>query len=86
MNHKNLISNGEFFYTGNGFDKTRLEIRKYLNFEDWANFNDYKKEMKIVFRVYMPSNWKDGECTCPDFLRNYKCQHYLGVAIRLKNG
>ena len=40
--------------------------------------------MKRVFRVYMPSNWKEGECTCPDFLKNYKCEHYLGVAIRLK--
>ena len=45
----------------------------------------HKKEMKRVFRVYMPSYWKDGECTCPDFLKNYKCEHYLGASIQSEN-
>ena len=32
----------------------------------------------------MPSNWKDGECTCPYFLKNYKCKHVQGIAISLE--
>ena len=65
-NPKNLVHNGEFYYIGNGFDITEPDISKYLKFEsnlNWASFDDFKKEMKRVYRVYMPSNWKDGECT-----------------------
>ena len=32
----------------------------------------------------MPSNWKERECTCPYFLKNYKRKHVQGIAICLK--
>jgi len=30
------------------------------------------------------TQWKQGTCNCPSFLKNYICEHIIGPSIRLK--
>lgn len=51
----------------------------------WRNFDEFKKAAFAVWIVSMKDdNWRDARCSCPHFLKNYKCKHTLGMAIRLQ--
>lgn len=87
----NLLHSGDYFYTlscTESRDITKDDVRKFLSFEtklNWSSFDEYKREAFKVYRIYFSQyNWKDSECNCIDFFKNYKCKHVLGMAIRLK--
>jgi hypothetical protein len=29
-------------------------------------------------------DWRNGRCSCPNFMKEYICKHLIGLAIRLK--
>jgi len=53
--------------------------------EKHKTFESFKKlhlsAYKIMFNV---GNWKMSSCTCPSFLKNYKCKHVYGLAVHKK--
>ena len=40
--------------------------------------------MWIVSLPTVNEKWKEGNSTCPYFLKKYMCKHVIGLAIRLK--
>ena len=51
---------------------------------DWPSFEDFKNETFKIVRTQFVCNWKDSDCDCTYFFKNYKCKHVLGLAIRFK--
>lgn len=54
---------------------------------DWTTFDAYKEQHFSTYEVCINEDgtlWKDGECTCPAFLKDFICKHVVGVAIRCK--
>ena len=59
-----------------------MQFETKLNYE---KFDYYKQEAFKVYRIYFDKlNWRNSECNCFNFLKNYKCPYVLGIAIRLK--
>lgn len=56
--------------------------------EEWKNFADYKRSLETVHTTMKhpirANNWRNGECDCGNFFKNYVCEHVIGVALRLK--
>ena len=82
---------GNFYYTISSkinHNITRSDIKKYLNYENklnWSTFDEYKVEAFKVYRIYFDeTKWENSECNCFKFLKEYKCKHVLGLAIRFK--
>ena len=53
----------------------------------WNTFEQFKKRafsVWIVSLVPKSETWREGTCTCPNFLKKYMCKHLIGMAIRLK--
>ena len=38
--------------------------------------------MYVIY--FNKANWRESECNCIAFLKNYKCKHVSGIAIRFK--
>lgn len=64
------------------------EVNKnYLDESTEDNFDEYIKKKASYYKLSLPmedEKWKDGQCTCSNFLKNYICKHLIGVAIRFK--
>ena len=91
LHSSNLLQSGDYYYTLNDTEMgtiTKDDIKQFLSFYtklNWSSFDEYKQEAFKVIRIYFNKyNWKDSECNCIDFCKNYKCKHVLGIAIRLK--
>lgn len=51
----------------------------------WRSFDDFRSHASAAWIVTMRNEeWVDARCSCPRFLKNYKCKHSLGMAIRLQ--
>lgn len=53
----------------------------------WKSFDEYKQVAFACWVVVMPiekTEWKNGECNCPQFFKHYMCKHVIGLAIRMK--
>lgn len=54
----------------------------------WQSFEDYRHSLVIVKTVFIDpiteENWMSAECDCGIFLKNYMCEHIIGIALRLK--
>ena len=60
------------------------EVRR-AKVRSWTTFEDFRKNASAVRVVQMKNDeWDDATCSCPRFLREYKCKHIIGMAIRLQ--
>ncbi len=53
----------------------------------WNTFEQFKKRSFsewIVSLVPKSETWREGKCTCLNFLKKYMCKHLIGMDIRLK--
>ena len=52
----------------------------------WKSFNEYKEKAFSVWIVVATdeTDWKRWTCTCPPFLKLFKCKHIIGIAARQK--
>lgn len=55
---------------------------------EWENFSDFKRSLETVHTTFKhpisADNWRDGDCDCGNFFKNFLCEHLIGVALRLK--
>ena len=67
---------------------TKNDIKCFLNYENklnWSDFDQFKDEAFKLYRIYLDMNdWRNSECNCVSFLKEYKCKHVIGISIRLK--
>ena len=69
---------------GGEYDEVSLDN---LQLEEIDDFDEYIKKKGSYYYLTLPvddDKWKDGDCTCPMFLKNYMCKHLLGIAIQCK--
>ena len=76
------------YYTpaGNIENITINKIQRYKR-QKWASFIQFKDVQFGIWKVTLPdkgSEWKNGFCNCPSFLKEYICKHVIGIAVRLK--
>ncbi|CAF3873774.1 unnamed protein product [Rotaria sp. Silwood1] len=66
---------------------TKNEIQRYQR-QQWTSFAQFKDLQFGIWKVTLPnigSEWKNGFCNCPNFLKEYICKHVIGMAIGLKH-
>jgi predicted nucleic acid-binding Zn finger protein len=65
---------------------TDNEVKRYKT----CRFNLFDTYKSVYFKIWCVclsdnvTQWKQGTCTCPSFLKNYICKHIIGLSIRLK--
>ena len=59
------------------------------NNRSWKTFESFEQNYNQFYVVKVnqnadPSNdlWRDGECSCPAFMKNYICKHLIGLSLR----
>jgi hypothetical protein len=65
---------------------TKTEIQRYKR-KTWTSFNQFKELQFGIWKTTLSnieSEWKNGFCNCPNFLKEYICKHIVGISIRLK--
>ena len=74
-----------FYCPANGQSTVTDEDIKRVTQLRWTTFDQFKKRAFKVWIVTMKTdNWRSARCTCPSFMKQYKCKHSIGMAIRLK--
>jgi len=84
-------SNIKITSTKRGNKITYLILLGNENFDEpdqWSSFSDYEQSLNTVHTSFKypvtTANWRQGECDCSGFLKNYVCHHLIGIVLRLK--
>jgi hypothetical protein len=65
---------------------TKNEIQRYKR-KKWTSFDQFKDVQFGITKITLSnveSEWKNGICNCPKFLKEYIRKYLFGVAIRLR--
>lgn len=60
------------------------------NKKKWKTFSDFDQQTSTIRAVSFdevpnpqnPEQWRNATCTCREYLKNYICQHVIGVCLR----
>lgn len=75
----------EFYCPSNDQLSISTEDIKRVKRRLWSSFEQFKERAFKLWIVQMnEQDWTSACCTCPSYLKKYKCKHVIGVAIRLK--
>ena len=67
----------------NRVSKEDRKQRKHPNL--WASFSDFTRFFGCAWIVSITGEeWRTGSCTCPYWLKHFKCKHSIGIAIRAR--
>ena len=85
VNSKQVNNLTEFYCPpGELTSVTEEDIKRVIK-KQWSSFDLFASRAFAVWIVRMDgTNWMDAQCTCPCYLKQFKCKHILGLAIRLK--
>ncbi|CAF4994214.1 unnamed protein product [Rotaria sp. Silwood1] len=78
---------GYYIPAGDVVNITKNEIQRYQR-KQWTLFTQFQDLQFGILKVTLPnigSQWKNGFCNCPNFLKECICKHVIGMAIRLKH-
>lgn len=88
---KILENSVEYYSPVSQETKTTEEQIQTVKEMRWTTFDQYKKRAFNIWIVNFPKDtsdmnekWKEGQCTCPTFLKKFMCKHVIGLSIRLK--
>ena len=49
----------------------------------WDDFNELVKDNSSIWQLTIDTEeWINSTCSCPYYLKNYKCKHIIGIASR----
>ena len=71
-------------------NKDVVSIPKEIKRYESCRFNLFDTYKSVYFKIWClrfsnnPEEWRTATCTCPSFLKNYLCEHFIGISIRLK--
>ena len=78
-------STAEYYCPANDQTSVTAKEIKYVTDLQWSSFDLFRRRAFNVWIVTMDtSHWQSALCTCPHFLKQYKCKHSIGMALRLK--
>lgn len=83
--NKNIrIVDDKFYIASSNCENDAVFTELFTRFteKNWETFDEYKK-INFSFWV-IEKKCDEYECSCPAFMKNYKCKHALGLKIRLK--
>ncbi|KAH9517935.1 hypothetical protein DERF_008551 [Dermatophagoides farinae] len=79
---------GQYIICSQSEDVKELPYKTYSDYGNlrWKSFDYFKKASSSCWFVRIEKDsWKSAVCTCSVYsLKNYKCKHSIGLAIRLK--
>ena len=78
-----ISSSNQKFYLPSTSKLEPISYQDILNFQEWDDFDNFKKKAFSIWEVTL-DNLDNSRCTCPYFLKNFKCKHIIGLLIRLK--
>ena len=70
-------------------DKNQLDA--YVG-KKWKSFNEFALNTSAILEITFEKEqqnkrkaeqWRNGTCTCRKFLKNYICEHVVGMCLRL---
>lgn len=62
---------------------TKQLVQEIKNPSILKNMKEFKKTVFKAYRVTLDCNyWLASTCTCPCFLKHYKCKHIIGLSIK----
>lgn len=75
----------EYYCPSGDLKSVKDEDIKRVKSRVWTSFKLFKERAFKVWIVQIPdAQWTRAQCTCPLFLKQYKCKHVIGLAIRLQ--
>ena len=62
---------------------TKIHVsQEHLEWEMWESYEEHRLSAWIVKQPL--GNWKESTCSCPSYLKRYKCRHVVGLTIKRK--
>ena len=76
----------EFYFPAKeSSQKCTEEEIKHVKNKQYSSFDLFKERAFCVWIIkFFENDWLYSTCTCPNFLKKYKCKHLIALAIRLK--
>lgn len=55
--------------------------KKKISYTKWESFSDYVDTFQLVKVSHVDRPYKEMQCNCYDFQKQYMCRHVLGIAV-----
>ena len=69
-----------YISSSNGGSVTHLSAKVFT--KNFKSFDKFKTSFFSIYRIVLCLNdWKLSSCTCPFFLKNFKCKHIFAIAV-----
>ena len=67
---------------------TKDECRQYLKDVEECKWTDFDEMIQSIQKIRIiklcNDEWENSECTCPSWQKDYKCNHVISLASRLR--
>ena len=66
----------------------KQEADAYLNRranETWDTLKELARDMTGMWIIQInENNWRNSQCSCPHYAKNYMCKHVIGLSVQLQ--
>ena len=89
IRYRTIANRKLFFISPDGVpclkDADVVSYLRQADRRDWRTWSSFQKHQSKLWLVTLGSEtWETSTCTCPIFLKQYKCKHVYGIALHQK--
>jgi hypothetical protein len=70
-----------------GTSLSKEQVKQHFSILNSLDFDNFDKFIIMVHSIWVvkvcQANWKLSTCTCPTYMKDYKCKHMIAICVRL---